>query len=293
MSTDYAEKERLFVTALAEDSGRDLDAWMQAIAASGLTDRNAIIDWLRQQGFMFSKASWLERIHHNGGKLIYAGNEIQSATSQDAERAVARQPERRRRATRTLDASADMPPVAPVSPMPPALATASPETAALGSVEQPSVAATSQTNLVHPSPRATMPPKSAAVAPNAVPSHENGDIAPLLAAAKGLRPLADHLLRELARVLPGIEATAAEPFIALAAPGHFASLLTSAKELRLYADFGDPPRAPARRADARVAAPFAGMIVLADVRQIDADLLAAVTQAYQRASIQPDAQAQR
>jgi Domain of unknown function (DUF5655) len=27
---------------------------------------------MRQQGFTFSKASWLERIHHNGGKPIYA-----------------------------------------------------------------------------------------------------------------------------------------------------------------------------------------------------------------------------
>lgn len=71
MSTDYGEKERQFLSTLKADSGRDLDEWMRAIAAQGLTQRNDIIDWLRRQGFMFSKASWLERIHNNGGKPIY------------------------------------------------------------------------------------------------------------------------------------------------------------------------------------------------------------------------------
>ena len=74
MSTDYAEKEREFVASLTEDTGRDLDAWMAAITESGLSDKNAIIDWLRLQGFAFNWASWLERIHHNGGRLIYADN---------------------------------------------------------------------------------------------------------------------------------------------------------------------------------------------------------------------------
>lgn len=71
MSTDYGEKERQFLASLKADTGRDLGEWMSAIAAEGLTRRNDIIDWLRRQGFMFSKASWLERIHNNGGKPIY------------------------------------------------------------------------------------------------------------------------------------------------------------------------------------------------------------------------------
>ena len=58
--------------AFHEDTGRDLAGWMAAISESGLSERNAIIDWLRHQGFQFAKASWLERIHHNGGRLIYA-----------------------------------------------------------------------------------------------------------------------------------------------------------------------------------------------------------------------------
>ena len=72
MSIDYGERERQFLDTLKTDTGRTLDEWLSAIAAEGLTHRNDIIDWLRRQGFMFSKASWLERIHNNGGRPIYA-----------------------------------------------------------------------------------------------------------------------------------------------------------------------------------------------------------------------------
>lgn len=71
MSTDYAGKERDFLATLAADTGRDLAAWMAEISAKGLADKNDIIDWLRREGFPFWKASWLERIHHNGGQPIY------------------------------------------------------------------------------------------------------------------------------------------------------------------------------------------------------------------------------
>ena len=72
MSIDFSQKERAFVGGLAADTGRDLDGWMAAIAEAGLSHRNEIIDWLRQNGFTFARASWIERIHHNGGRLIYA-----------------------------------------------------------------------------------------------------------------------------------------------------------------------------------------------------------------------------
>jgi hypothetical protein len=72
MATDFGEKERAFIDGLKENTGRDLSEWMQEIAASGQVQRNDIIDWLRHKGLMFSRASWLERIHHNGGKPIYA-----------------------------------------------------------------------------------------------------------------------------------------------------------------------------------------------------------------------------
>jgi hypothetical protein len=79
MATDYGEKERAFIDGLKENTGRDLGEWMQAIATSGQLQRNDIIDWLRHKGLMFSKASWLERIHHNGGKPIYADAPKESA----------------------------------------------------------------------------------------------------------------------------------------------------------------------------------------------------------------------
>jgi hypothetical protein len=72
MATDFGEKERAFLDGLKENTGRGLAEWMQEIAASGQVQRNDIIDWLRHKGLMFSRASWLERIHHNGGKPIYA-----------------------------------------------------------------------------------------------------------------------------------------------------------------------------------------------------------------------------
>ena len=82
MSTDYAEMERDFVASLKEDTGRDLAAWMIAIRDCEHSDRNAIIDWLRHQGFQFSWASWLERIHHNGGRLIYGEGEARAALTE-------------------------------------------------------------------------------------------------------------------------------------------------------------------------------------------------------------------
>jgi hypothetical protein len=79
MSTDFNEKERVFVEGLTAETGRDLDTWLGAIVTSGHLQRNDIIDWLRQQGFTFSRASWLERIHHNGGKLIYGDRSAKTA----------------------------------------------------------------------------------------------------------------------------------------------------------------------------------------------------------------------
>lgn len=73
MAVDYGEKEREFLDSLAEDTGRNLGEWMRAIDAQKLAHRNDVIDWLRRQGFRFSRASWLERVHHNGGRPIYEG----------------------------------------------------------------------------------------------------------------------------------------------------------------------------------------------------------------------------
>jgi len=73
MARDEAEEERAFLAELEARTGRTLEAWMKAIAAQGFADKNETIDWLRAQGFPFARASWLERIHSNGGRPIYGG----------------------------------------------------------------------------------------------------------------------------------------------------------------------------------------------------------------------------
>lgn len=112
MATDFGEKERAFLDGLKENTGRDLAEWMQEIAASGQVQRNDIIDWLRHKGLMFSRASWLERIHHNGGQPIYA----------DAPKDTPRSRPRRRRegvpATALPAASLATDPPPPVAPPP-------------------------------------------------------------------------------------------------------------------------------------------------------------------------------
>ena len=113
MAKDDREEERAFLEGLKTRTGRDLAEWMAAIAAQGFSDKNEIIDWLRTQGLPFARASWLERIHRNGGRPIHA-----DAPADDARRAGARQapqlrlvpkaaeevareaPEKRRRASR-------------------------------------------------------------------------------------------------------------------------------------------------------------------------------------------------
>lgn len=58
---------------------------MLAISDTQLRGRNEIIDWLRHRGFSFARASWLERIHHNGGQLIYASGAKQDNKPPDQE----------------------------------------------------------------------------------------------------------------------------------------------------------------------------------------------------------------
>jgi len=73
MAADERQEEERFLAELKARSGRDLAAWMTAIAAQNFSDKNEVIDWLRGQGFAFARASWLERIYSNGGRPIYEG----------------------------------------------------------------------------------------------------------------------------------------------------------------------------------------------------------------------------
>lgn len=71
MVRDEREEEQEFLADLQARTGRSLADWMAAITAQGFADKNETIDWLRREGFPFARASWLERIHSNGGRPIY------------------------------------------------------------------------------------------------------------------------------------------------------------------------------------------------------------------------------
>ena len=242
MATDYAEKERAFIESLAGDTGADLHGWMKAIQTSGLSERNEIIDWLRQQGFAFAKASWIERINHNGGRLIY-GDDASAALAPVRAQVLA--------------------PMMPFAGKPPERQMAALPAAAPSSADVPA------------SPAART---SAALA---VPA----DVSARLAAAKGLRPLADVLIAAIAAQVPGMTVTAQGEILTFAAPKPFAALLPGPKELRLYGDFGALAGPLVKRADAagRALVPFPHVIALNDVRQIDEALQTLIQAAHARA----------
>jgi len=246
VSTDYGEKERQFLETLKADTGRALDEWMAAIAAEGLAHRNDVIDWLRRQGFMFSKASWLERIHNNGGRPIYegtGGTRSQARPRSSAPRTgpqphMAAQPQR-------LEA-------APVAAPPP---------------QQP-------------------PPAQPPAAPPSTVAYDPAALDAALSRAKGYRPLATFLISEIGKAAPGMELSPADGYVAFRIRGlDFALLAVSAKELRLALSLKeaappDPSLQPAKLAAAlKGAPPMTHMAVLNDARQVTPSLLAAVAKA--------------
>lgn len=252
MAVDYAEKEREFLESLEADTGRDLAQWMSAIAATGLTDRNAIIDWLRKQGFLFARASWLERIHHNGGRPIYIDASTLGGRAPVAEKST--------------------PPVA-APPRPPA-------------------------PVANKAPVAVVPaPVSRPPAPAPLPVPCDGVAVPVgaaldavLAEAKGYRPLALLVLKEIERAAPGASFAPIEGYIAIqSANGALAGVLTvAAKELRLALALGArgvlPPFTKPKFAKTHAVIPgeFTHMVILTDARQMTPELLAAVTEAVER-----------
>jgi hypothetical protein len=238
MSTDYGEKEREFLASLKDDTSRDLAEWMEAIAAQNLTHRNDIIDWLRRQGFMFSKASWLERIHHNGGKPIY-GDKAQARS-----RAMPR-------------SESEQSPKSPVA----------------------LVAAPSK------------PPTDAArVESLEEPSRDPAPLENLLAKAKAYRPLAQFLLREVGKAVPGAQFKPEAAHVSIAREQEFAVLALSPRELRLGLDLGKRPfdalleGAKFTNPAARISPHITHMVVLTDARQVNEALLGLVKEAAGRAA---------
>lgn len=358
MARDLAEQERAFVDALAADTGRDLGAWMDAIAQSGHTARNDIIDWLRLQGFAFSNASWLERIHHNRGRLIYAPEETRASSAErpllrrgpaldqaptnaasTLTTAVATSPASASaaavsareeapaaftpandahparpaaivasRASSPVEAAAPLPAPAPLTAPPrevPAIehtgpeketetsrdtgiAPPSPTTGVQPTPPHPPAAAASpvpRPAALSPSPALSPPAETPVAAPAAAQPATEAEVALLLSAAKGLRPLAELILREIETLVPGTQRVAAAPLLSLESPMAFAALLPAAKEIRLFADFGAATRDRTRKADpkGRLPAPFPDVLVLNDARQIDDRFRDLVATAYTRA----------
>jgi hypothetical protein len=239
MSREYAEKEREFLGELKADTGRDLGEWMAAIEGLGPLPRNDIIDWLRLQGFVFARASWLERIHHNGGRPIYAGAE---------------HPEARPRRKGILKPAAR--PLAPNT----VLSTAS-------------VA-------LQPSPPAPMP----AAAPTSAPPAPAPGLDALLAEAKALRPLAQLLVREVEKAVPGTAVDLTSGALLFGRPP-FAALGIGSRDLKLCLDLGDQPLADGFTRTRGVAAPaaLAHMFVLDDARQVTPALAEMIRQSHLRA----------
>jgi hypothetical protein len=246
VSIDYGEMERQFLETLKADSGRALDEWMAAITAEGLTHRNDIIDWLRRQGFMFSKASWLERIHNNGGKPVYSGA---SKTRSD------KRPDTR--------------------PAPRPRPAAPPQLRVVVSNQPPPPAAAP---LPEPAPVASSPPAAQAA------EGDPAAIDALIARAKAYRPLAAYVIAETRKQAPGVSVLPREGYLVFRlGSADFALLSINAKELRLgLALKTAPPGAALETAKLpalRGAPSMSHMAVLTDARQITPALLAAIAQA--------------
>jgi hypothetical protein len=258
MSRDYAALERELIEELETRTGRDLTQWMSAIDDAALPSRNAIIDWLRPQGFSFSRASWLERIHHNGGRPVYEGS----------------------RSERRIERPRIETPASPPATLPPPAAA-------------PAIAAVAPSSTQYaPPPTAPRQPAAPVAAtandPHQAPPMIDSDtaLAALLPKAKAYRPLAEMLLRELRRVMNGATLAIDGDVITLTRTGHAAALLIGAKELRLALDLGTMSvPAPWVKPKPPLALPhLTHMLALTDARQINADLATLLATAWERAA---------
>jgi hypothetical protein len=247
MATDYAEKEREFLAGLEGDTGHDLAGWMTLIDQQSLAHRNDIIDWLRTQGFHFSWASWLERIHHNGGRPIYV-------------------------------TAAGTAPSAAAMPLP---------AARPGPAAQPQAQVQPQSHSRPMSAPAPPPPQPtpAPYSPRTIDAvSAPGDLAELLSKAKAYRMLADHLIREVRRVMPQVTIAARNGYVSFGEPLEFAALAISSKELRLGIALGmdtEIGALPLGRMSG-TAAPISHVGVLTDARQVNAGLIEALRMAGRR-----------
>lgn len=291
MSAEYEEKERDFLASLEADTGRDLAGWMEALSAENLPDRNARIDWLRHQGFIFSWASWLERIHHNGGRPIYLTEVPTSLPA--AGLPTARRPLENRHAEEQATKTA--PPALlqgrPRSSEPPAPTESAPP--------QPPTRPTAPSSQPPSAPPRTGGQSArtfdpfAALPSGTIKTDDPETLARTIAAAKAYAPLMTFLLGQIAQRLPDAFAIPARDHVVLtvsrrkAAP--FALVAVAQTELRLGLQLGSwPVKPPMEKARFPGVAAKAGrdlthMIALTDARQIEAGLVNLIEAAHTRA----------
>lgn len=310
--TDWREKEREFLVGLKADTGRDLAEWMALISGQNLPHRNDVIDWLRRQGFMFSRASWLERIHHNGGLPIYLEPEALALTTNAAISGPAAVTDAVVPAPASVQPGAAPPlpavtrggpaepspaPFRPTIPRPatPALAAARSDAAhfeATGAPpaapDAPDAGAPPRSGPPDALPHAARPLATRAAAREPVAASPPEAIAEVLAKGKAYRPLAVHILKAIETALPGLAASAGASHLVLGAPNAFGLIAISGKDVRLALDLAGAPVAPPFEpvrlpvTSARAVAGLTHMIVLSDARQIDAALIGAIREAARR-----------
>ena len=301
MSTDYEDKEREFLSYLKADTGRDLAEWMVAISEAGLAHRNDIIDWLRQQGFIFARASWLERIHHAGGRPIYLSEvppnlERQPRTSGSDHQQV-RTPTSPPQAHQPPQPAQPPAPPAQVPPVPsrPVLVYTAPEPQKPREPAPSRAPAETERPLPFARPTEATPekpeaPQNGAAKPvqakpqtRTVPvpgaTGPGGDVSALVAKAKAYAPLAGFILRSLSEALPGTILQATGNYISCNRPETFAILVPGTRDIRLGVALDTVPFereiVTARFTKLSPAPPKAisHMVILTDARQVDAALM--------------------
>ncbi|MGD9671232.1 MAG: hypothetical protein AB7U75_19660 [Hyphomicrobiaceae bacterium] len=309
MSTDWREKEREFLTSLKADTGRDLGEWMRVIAAQNLPHRNDIIDWLRQHGFPFARASWLERIHHNQGRPIYLDpaelTPAASAVEAEAEGALQRVASG---GSRTVFMAAPATTPAPTSPPvparaipPPRIAAEMPKTAAPKSETDGDAsddAAAASVSVERPAPSTDETPAAsrstvshhvldsgAAVAAPAgrgkMAVSPSPPVEEVLSKAKAYRPLALHLIRLIDGAVPDLKLAPGPGHLLLSTVGEtpFGLIAISGKDIRLAlhlsAEVACAPLGPVKLplTLSRAAQGMTHMAVLTDARQLDEGLI--------------------
>ncbi len=263
MNRDLAEKEREFLDSLEADTGRTLAQWMAVLDDMGFPHRNDAIDWLRQQGFLFSWASWLERIHNNGGRPIYC------------------------------DAGANG---GPASSAPPKQATAPTGRSPVGNAAPQVAGSPRQIGEVLDRPPpvqdlARKPLREMPAGVSAAPASAAGlapEVKAAVAAARALAPLTGFILRRVGETVPGAQFRPVRKGIRIECAGApFALIAFGARNLKVA--FAGPPGRfdpPAAKASLPPSTPapagLTHMIVLDDARQVNEAFTALIADAAAR-----------